>query len=53
MDPVLECDAAGARQLDAERLSLRNCGEPRGKDIEPLQKAGKTISTTLCTRGHS
>jgi FAD/FMN-containing dehydrogenase len=49
MDPVLECDAAGARQL---MLNVCHCGTVKAarKDIEPLRKAGKTIRDTVGAR---
>ena len=49
MDPVLECDAAGTRQL---MLNVCHCGTAKAarKDIEPLQKAGKTIRDTVAAR---
>jgi hypothetical protein len=49
MDPVLECDAAGARQL---MLNVCHCGTARAahKDIELLRKAGKTMRDTVKAR---
>ena len=49
MDPVLECDAAGARQL---MLNVCHCGTPKDarRQIELLRKAGKTMRDTVTSR---
>jgi len=46
MDPVLECDAAGTRQL---MLNVCHCGTVSAarQDIELLRKAGKTIRDSV------
>jgi FAD/FMN-containing dehydrogenase len=49
VDPVLECDANGARQL---MLNLCHCGDVRAarKDIDALRLAGKVIRDTVGAR---
>jgi FAD/FMN-containing dehydrogenase len=49
MDPVLECDAAGARQL---MLNVCFSGSPKGarQQIELLRKAGKAMRDTVAAR---
>ena len=49
MDPVLECDEAGARQL---MLNVCHCGTTKDarKQIELLRKAGKTGRDTVAAR---
>jgi FAD/FMN-containing dehydrogenase len=49
MDPVLECDAQGNRQL---MLNVCHCGTAKAaqKDIEALRKAGKTTRDNVGAR---
>ncbi|HEV7609090.1 MAG TPA: FAD-binding oxidoreductase [Steroidobacteraceae bacterium] len=49
MDPVLECDAQGTRQL---MLNICHCGTTQAaqRDIELLRKAGKAIRDNVGTR---
>ncbi|HEY6123432.1 MAG TPA: FAD-binding oxidoreductase [Steroidobacteraceae bacterium] len=49
VDPVLECDANGARQL---MLNVCHCGDSRAarKDIDALRKAGKIVRDTVGAR---
>lgn len=49
LDPILECDEQGARQL---MLNLCHCGTARAaqKDIDALRKIGKTIRDNVGAR---